>query len=49
MVEPIMISLFQYPTKEQLLEISEQVNAIYEREDFQTLEKILEILHLHEK
>jgi len=37
MVEPILVSLFQSPSKSELLELSEQVSKLSQIDDFATL------------
>ena len=44
-----MVNLYRSPTREELLELSQIVKNVYEREDFQLLEKVLEVLHSNEK
>ncbi len=36
-VEPIIVNLYQSPTKEQLMELSELVKSLYTKEDFAVL------------
>jgi hypothetical protein len=48
-VEPILVTLNESPSREQLLELSNLVSALYANGEVALLEKVVEILHSNEK